>query len=500
LKKYDVIIIGSGLSGLICGTILSREGKKVCILEQDVKIGGCLQTFTRDGRTFDTGVHYIGGYEKGQNLWNYFNYLKLTDKLKVKKLDENNFDKILFLSDSKEYNYAIGHDKFYETMASYFPKEKNAIKTYIHKLREICKKFPLYNLEVKTLEFSESQYFFLNAYDYIKSITNDTKLQAVLAGINPIYGGAKNKSPFYVHALITNSFIESAYRLENHSMQIAEILSEQIKNNGGKIYTKSKVNALELKNREIKYIHTEDGKNFEANTVISSIHPKNTINLLTHGKIRNVYKERIFDLENTIPGFIIYLNLKNNFLNYMNYNYYCFNDYSNVWTTDNYRSDNWPLGCFYFTPIPKNNNTYAESLNAIAYMKYDEVKKWGNSKYGKRPKEYENFKDEKCNQLISYLSKIYPNLKNNITSYYASTPLTLKHYTGTYDGSLYGILKDSNNPMKSLIMPKTPIPNLLLTGQNTVLHGVLGVTISAVMTCSVLLGREYLLDKIKAEN
>ncbi|HOV10850.1 MAG TPA: NAD(P)-binding protein, partial [Bacteroidales bacterium] len=71
-NKFDVIIIGSGLGGLQCGYILSREGMKVCILEQHSQIGGCLQNFTRDNCLFDTGVHFIGGLDEGQVLNRYF--------------------------------------------------------------------------------------------------------------------------------------------------------------------------------------------------------------------------------------------------------------------------------------------------------------------------------------------------------------------------------------------------------------------------------------------
>ncbi|HRW84220.1 MAG TPA: NAD(P)-binding protein, partial [Bacteroidales bacterium] len=43
--KYDAVIIGSGLGGLQCGFILSREGYNVCIIEKNSQLGGCLQTF-----------------------------------------------------------------------------------------------------------------------------------------------------------------------------------------------------------------------------------------------------------------------------------------------------------------------------------------------------------------------------------------------------------------------------------------------------------------------
>ena len=51
--------------------------------------------------------------------------------------------------------------------------------------------------------------------------------------------------------------------------------------------------------------------------------------------------------------------------------------------------------------------------------------------------------------------------------------------------------------MKSFITPRTKISNLLLTGQSLNLHGIMGVTISAVVTCGEILGNSYLINKIK---
>ena len=91
----------------------------------------------------------------------------------------------------------------------------------------------------------------------------------------------------------------------------------------------------------------------------------------------------------------------------------------------------------------------------------------------------------------------FPGFKDSIQSYYTATPLTVRDYIGTDDGSLYGITKDYREPMRTFISPRTKIANLYLTGQNLNLHGVLGVTVNAVMTCSQILGIDYMLEKIK---
>jgi all-trans-retinol 13,14-reductase len=72
MQHYDTIIIGSGIGGLVCANILALEGHKVCVLEKNKQIGGALQTYTRDKVIFDSGVHYIGGLDKGQNLYQVF--------------------------------------------------------------------------------------------------------------------------------------------------------------------------------------------------------------------------------------------------------------------------------------------------------------------------------------------------------------------------------------------------------------------------------------------
>ena len=63
---------------------------------------------------------------------------------------------------------------------------------------------------------------------------------------------------------------------------------------------------------------------------------------------------------------------------------------------------------------------------------------------------------------------------------------------------MYGYVKDVENPLLSFISPRTKIPNLYFTGQSLNMHGILGVTISGVVTCSEILGGEYLVDKILA--
>src|SRR3989304_2366012 len=59
--SYDVIVIGAGIGGLVCGTFLAKASKKVLIIEQHHTPGGYCTSFKRKGFIFDSAVHHIGG-------------------------------------------------------------------------------------------------------------------------------------------------------------------------------------------------------------------------------------------------------------------------------------------------------------------------------------------------------------------------------------------------------------------------------------------------------
>jgi all-trans-retinol 13,14-reductase len=98
--------------------------------------------------------------------------------------------------------------------------------------------------------------------------------------------------------------------------------------------------------------------------------------------------------------------------------------------------------------------------------------------------------------MLDALEKRIPGIKEKVVKYYTSTPLTFMNYTDTHEGSAYGVMKNCNDPLRSIILPRTKISNLYFTGQNINLHGVLGVTASAVISCSEIVGLQYLSKKI----
>ena len=498
--KYDFIIIGGGMSGLVCAYILSKEGKKVIVLEKNSQLGGGLQIFSRDKTLFETGVHYVGGLEEGQNLNQLFKYLDLMDKIQVKQMDKNCFDKIHFGNEDKFYSLGQGYKKFISNLVKDFPNQKQEIIKYCNKIREVCTEFPLYNLRDQN-DYPISNEEVESVDEVIDSIITDNRLRNVLGSQNILYGGQKGITPFYIHALIINSYIESSWRFVNGSSQVAIFLAKSIRSFGGEVLKKSEVINANIINKRVSSVTLEDGTILEGNNIISSLHPIQTIRIMGQENFKGLYKKRINKIQNSVSSFGVHISFKKNTFPYLNHNVYHFED-ENIWGLDDYTEKSWPKGLFLcFHPL-KNNSNYADGCSVLTYMNYEDVKKWENItsthfKLNERGKNYKLFKIECEEKIISSLEKIYPNIKDSIRSVHSSSPLTLRDYNGAPFGTMYGFQKDKRHPLQSYIHTKTNIKNLYLTGQSVNLHGVLGVTISALLTCFNFVDQRKLMESIR---
>lgn len=494
-KKFDIVIIGSGLGGLLCGAILSQKGYSVCILEKHYQIGGNLQTFKRKGKEFDTGMHYFGCMEKGQVLHKIFSYLGIADQMQLKRMDMDGFDHMRI--GDKEFKYAQGFDAFQRTLENDFPDDTKAIQTYVRKLKAIWDANNLLNLkEVSTDDLSRFDIYSEKIWDFVEGLTDNKELKAVLTANNGLYAGNPDKTPLYVHAVINNFFIRSAWRLDGGGSNFAKLLKDRIESNGGQVITRKEVTGFEYEGKKITTILTKDGDRFTGERIISNIHPAETVDLVEDGKLRRAFKERIKSLENSIAPFTLYIIFKPESFRYFNHNIY-YHDTMDVWGTKACDNNSKPSGGMMYTTEDKEHPGYAETMTAITYMKYDEVREWENTQIGKRGDTYENFKKGKAEQFINMLSKTFPDIRQHIDSYFTSSPLTYRDYTGTVEGSMYGIVKDANDPLKTFVSNSTRIPNLYLTGQNIIIHGMLGTTMSALLTCAYFTNINELIKEIR---
>lgn len=328
---FDVVIIGSGLGGLVSGILLSKAGKKVAVLEKNNQFGGNLQTFVREKTIFDTGVHYVGGLAKNQNLYNYFSCLDILDDLEWEQLDENQFDQIYFQETKTYYPQAQGYQNFVTQLAKQFPENKDEIQLYIETIQEYCKAFPLYGFDFEGSY--QTQYLEKSVKEVLNDIFTNKELIAVVLGNNFLYALNYEQTPFYVHALTVNSYIESAWRCVKGGSQLTKALTKQLKKHGGKLFKYQEVTGFLTDETNVLACETATDL-FYASDFVSNINLKATFGLLPENLQKKPSIKRINTLKVTPSVFSVHLVLKKELIPYFNSNIYHYDQLNQVFNYD----------------------------------------------------------------------------------------------------------------------------------------------------------------------
>ncbi|MBQ4162969.1 MAG: NAD(P)/FAD-dependent oxidoreductase [Parabacteroides sp.] len=491
--KYDVIIIGSGLGGLECAHILSRAGMHVLVLERGKQAGGCMQSYKRHGLYYDTGFHYIGGLKEGQSLHATFKHLGLLD-LPWQRLDDE-FDRITI--GEKSYSFTQGYDAFVKTLLRDFPSERKGLEKYVNLLKHYEEKqFDMLNPHIQETAVY-STLFETGAWNYLVKTIQDPLLIDVLSGTCLKMELRKESLPLFSFVHGNSSFIESSWRLKGDSSLIVNSLIKDINSFGGKVICNAEVIELTEENGVLKYAQCSNGERYEGKLFISNAHPLVTCHLIRQtNNLRKRFCNRIYQLENTNGMLTVSLRIKQQALEYFNWNQYIYQQ-PGIWTSfqEEGSIDRVLVSC----KTPKEGNKYVEQIDLLTPMAWKKCEPWFHTQIGQRGEAYQQMKERMADECIALAEQFIPGLHQMVMERYISTPLTYRDYTLTPDGSAYGIRKDFNSPMTTILSPRTPISNLYMTGQNLMLHGIHGVTMTALFTCAELLGKDYIWNIIKNE-
>ena len=435
-----------------------------------------MQSYQRGRLSFDTGLHYIGGLAEGQQLHSIFSHLGLM-KLPWVRLDADGFDRVTI--GHQTFPMAEGYNHFARTLSEYFPKEKEGLRKYVELMRHLP---------------SMEEIGPVNAYDWMKSLFRDSLLINVLSGSAIKMELRRESLPLFTFAHGMSSYIGSSWRLRGGGHLIVNALVDDINRMGGKVVCHAEVNKLEEKDGRIVAARCSKGDVYEGDVFISDVHPQVTFGWLDESKvIKNMFRRRINTMENSTGILTVSLVLKKGVLPYFNHNKYYYRK-PNVWT---FSEDVGGVGGVMVSCRVPEEGDYARQIDLMTPVSWKLFEAWEHTTVGHRGETYDMLKNHLADECIHLAERVVPELGSMVEKRYISTPLTYRDYTLSPCGSAYGVRKDCRNILMTTLSPRTSIPNMLLTGQSLMLHGVEGVTMTALQTCGELLGKDYIQTIIK---
>jgi all-trans-retinol 13,14-reductase len=488
----EVVIIGSGLAGLTSALVLARRGLPVIVLEKSKQMGGCLQTFYRKGVKFETGMHYIGSMHEGEILYRMFDFLDIRGDVVLSRLDASACDIISILDD--RYQIPNGEEEFTDAMLKLFPAEREGLKNYWAMVNEVARTSPVsVYMDKGYFPLLKEEFINQSASGFIDRNISDVRLRQILAGNAPLYAGVRDRTNLYTHAVVRALYKDNAYRIAGGSDSIALSLAKSIETCGGVIRTSAEVERINVEADRAISVSLKTGEKIHASHFISTAHPARTLEMLDTPLIRKAWRERIYNITNTVSNFTLYLKFKPDTMPYLNSNFFRFNS-GEIWEMPlKCAQASFPQQWLYMHLCSAPEQAYAQGAVVISYMDYGEVEAWHGSKPSRRGDDYEEFKRKKAELLLDDLERHFPGVRNAVEDYYTSSPLTYRDYTGTERGSTYGMLHDCSMPLETAVPKRTKVRNLYLSGQSVYVHGILGVMAGGIDTAQTVvaeLGRK----------
>ncbi len=501
--KFDTIIIGSGVSGMTAGITLAKEGEQVLVLEQHQYPGGLTQTYKRKGLTFPTGVHRLGSLNPGQPLWYYFNYLGLMDHLDLVPLSQDCFEAFHF--PGMKFQMPQGHDACVAKLVGQFPDQEKPIAQYFKDIKILVDSVELYHPgKGKKTDFPIEPTTSLD--DYFSKLGIKGKLKQILSANGPLYGLPSSDTPILTHFLVSDSYLNSSYRINETKTPLARALVRSLELWGGQIRTKSRVHEILVKDQIVQGVRLDTGQALRAGKIIYSGHPSLLPDLCPPKVFRPVYQKRLLNAQNTPGIFGVGIQWEKKDCPVANNDAYIYD----TWDVNAHYNQNTQLktikpGMIFLSALPgkepmNNNQTNGnESLavTALIGISGQDTRRLGQSYAVPGKKEYRETKAMLTEKTMEQIYRRFPQAKTQAKVIDTYSPSTFERYTLTRDGSAYGIKKTARDFLQGMFSPATRVKNLFLTGQSIGFNGIHGSISTSINLCRGFYNGTYLMDKIR---
>lgn len=484
----NVLIIGSGVTGLCLGAMLSRKGYKVRVLERNLEfIGGHARSFSIQGIEFCAGPQFLWEFGKGDIGYRVLEYLNLQQKVPM-----------LSLTNQAQNFYQYGNESGMLLPPSIHRLKKSLMLLFTTETDELEQFFEYFDSLYAASKYLEKKGLYMEDYSDMRSglmFTSEVSMGAKLdvwnlakktlkevfdmcklseRAQNYLYcqGGVfaenANDLSIGVYVAAMGHIFSNAYLPKHGFKHLIDSLSSVIKASGGDVCTNKEVKKAVTKDDAIVQLVAADGTVFESDYVISTLSPRLTCNLLDpcptpkfnyapSNSLSCLYVgvKNNAALVKKLKGRFIWWNAKGAKLNFA--------------TPDMLKA---PVHLYAGSQraITANQIANEDTLDLTIFAPGNFRQSRQEAQKGKT--NYINFKESVTNQILEVVEEfLLPELRAHILFSHLKTPWDVYKELGAENGNVYGRRLNPDNVL-SAVTPITSVSNLAIASATVGLPGI----------------------------
>ena len=482
-RPYDALIIGAGIGGLSAGIILSLLGLRVAVVEKNPLPGGLMRGYRREGLDCPVGVHYFGSFGEGEPLRRICDYLGLTERMAVERMGRGGpIDRYLF--DDFTFDLPETIDAFAASLRQAFPEDRQSIAQIVANLRvttAVQNSFAF--LSPKPPLLDSRLYAPLGAY--LAGMNCSPGLRSVLSVAARWMGMSESECPVFYHHFALASYLLSSWRLRGTGADLAKAFVSRFEELGGTLVCGDAVTAIHTSGAAVAGVRLASGRVLAGTRVVAAIHPKRVIEMLPEGVLKPRHARLVGQLAETEGLFALSAAVEAATHPALPYN--LFRLHAN-------REGSIVDGVFYQL---RDGRAGKNLLVIITKSPYSEWSRWEDTTSGSHGAAYGEAKAGRAMRLLRDAEGIFGSLAGaKILDAY--TPLTLRDWVGSPEGSPYGIMRSMRQLPALAALSRLAPAGLVFAGQNALSPGILGTLLGSLQVAKQVLGPDRFASEVFA--
>ena len=299
------------------------------------------------------------------------------------------------------------------------------------------------------------------------------------------YGAPPEQAPLLEHALVTGAYDAGAYFPVGGPARFAQTLLPVVQRAGGTVVLGASVDRIVVEDGRacgVEYVQHGERHVARAPHVISAIGAANTVACLEAGVAPGWQAE----LRDFAPGrsyVSLYLGLEGDIAaagaSAANVWIYESAEIGRVWQRP--ADEDAPALFVSFPSMKDPASALRPTAEVLALCDAAAFRPWLDDTVGRRSPAYQAFKARVAARLLAQFGLHFPALAPMVRFHEIATPLTQQRYVRAPQGAMYGLVMDAERLGSSALNVRTPVPGLLLAGQDVSGAGIQAAAMSGLM-------------------